>query len=298
MRRRILILPAITLLAGFSLQSNASIMLNSAGNFALLAGSTVTNAGPSLVDGGDVAVSPGFAITGFLSVDGGPGIIAPPYTTFVGSNGIAIQAQKDLDNAYSAAAALPLTETLTNQDLGGLTLLPGVYFFASAAQLSGTLTLNDMGDPTAQFVFQIGSTLTTGSNSAVVTINGGATPGATVFWQVGSSATLGTNTAFEGHILAYSSISLDTGATILDGSALAQNGAVTLESNDVINAVAPIPEPALTTLAMGAALLLGARRKLRVEKDICEADRQGGAELIYCLKGLRKGMHISKQKAG
>ena len=298
MRRRILILPAMTLLAGFSLQSNASIMLNSAGNFALLAGSTVTNAGPSFVDGGDVATSPGFAITGFLSVDGGPGIIAPPYTTFVGSNGIAIQAQKDLDNAYSAAAGLPLTETLTNQDLGGLTLLPGVYFFASSAQLSGTLTLNDMGDPTAQFVFQIGSTLTTGSNSAVVTINGGATPGATVFWQVGSSATLGTNTAFEGHILAYSSISLDTGATILDGSALAQNGAVTLESNDVINAVAPVPEPALTTLALGAALLLGARTKLRHEKNTFETNPQGGAELTYCLKALRKGMHISKHKVG
>ena len=143
---------------------------------------------------------------------------------------------------------------LTGQDLGGLTLSPGVYFFATSAQLTGTLTLDNLGDPLAEFVFQIGTTLTTASNSSVVTINGGALPGSTVFWQVGSSATLGTNTAFEGHILALTSITLTTGATILDGSALARNGAVTLDTNTIINAV---PEPATLTLALLGGALLG-----------------------------------------
>ena len=142
----------------------------------------------------------------------------PPFTTHA-ADAVALQAQNDLTTAYNAAAGLVHTQDLTGQDLGGLTLMPGVYFFSSSAQLTGTLTLNDQGDPNAQFVFQIGSTLTTASNSSVVTINGGSMPGCTVFWQVGSSATLGTGTAFEGHILALTSITLNTGATILDGSA-------------------------------------------------------------------------------
>jgi type VI secretion system secreted protein VgrG len=84
--------------------------------------------------------------------------------------------------------------------------------------------------------------------------NGGL-PGCTVFWQVGTSATLGTNTAFEGHILALESITLNTGATILNGSALASTGAVTLDTNTITNCV--IPEPVTMTLALiGGAMLL------------------------------------------
>jgi type VI secretion system secreted protein VgrG len=174
---------------------------------------------------------------------------------------VAIQAQEDLTAAYNAAALLPhlAANDLTGQDLGGKTLLPGVYFFSSSAQLTGTLTLDDNGDPNAQFVFQMGSTLTTAPNSAVVTIDGGANPGSTVFWQVGSSATLDTNSAFEGHILANASISLDTGATILNGSALAENGAVTLLSNTITNSVAPIPEPCGLGFAIIGGGLMGYR---------------------------------------
>jgi autotransporter-associated beta strand protein len=237
MRRNTLIVPSIALLAGLLSHAKADITLGTAGNFAVLAGSTVTNTGPTVINGGDVGVSPGFAITGFP-----PGILEPPYMQYtVGA--VPLTAENDLTTAYNDAAALAPTETLTGQDLGGQTLLPGVYFFASSAQLTGTLTLDDQNNPNAQFVFQIGSTLITAINAAVVTINGGSTPGSDVFWQVGSSATLGTGTAFEGHILALASITMDTGASLLDGSALAHNGAVTLASNNITNGVGSVPEP-------------------------------------------------------
>ena len=235
MRCKTLILLAITALGSFAVQAKADITLGTAGNFEVLAGSTVTNTGPSVIDGGDVGVSPGSAITGFP-----PGIVMPPFTIHA-ADAVAAQAQTDLTIAYNAAAGLVPTQNLTGINLGGLTLLPGVYFFSSSAQLTGTLTLNLLGDPNAQFVFQIGSALTTASNSLVMTINGDSTPGCNVFWQVGSSATLGTATAFEGHILALTSITLNTGATLF-GSALARNGAVTLDTNLIVNcAGSPVP---------------------------------------------------------
>jgi type VI secretion system secreted protein VgrG len=115
---------------------------------------------------------------------------------------------------------------LTGQDLGGLTFTAGVYSFSSSAQLTGTLTLNGTGD----FVFQIGSTLTTADSSTVVLINGAQA--GNVFWQVGTSATLGTDTSFNGSILADQSITFDTGAN-MSGSAVALNGAVTLSDNTI-----------------------------------------------------------------
>jgi len=257
MRCKTLILLALTALAGFPPQAKAGdINLGTAGNFAVLAGSTVTNTNtPTVINGGDVGLSPGNSITGFP-----PGTITPPYTMQI-ANGVALQAQNDLTTAYNQAAGLPFTQNLTGQDLGGLTLTPGVYYFSSSAGLTGTLTLNEQGNPNAQFVFQIGSTLTTASDSSVVTeLTGtsGPTPGGcNVFWQVGSSATLGTGTAFEGHILALTSITMDTGATILDGSALARNGAVTLDDNTITNCVSAVPEPSTMTLALIGGALLG-----------------------------------------
>ena len=120
---------------------------------------------------------------------------------------------------------------MTGQDLGGLTLTPGVYFFSSSAQLTGTLTLDGGGDPNAAFVFQIGSTLTTASASDIKFINGAN--GGEVFWQVGSSATLGTTTQFSGSIVAEASITLDTGANIACGRAIALTAAVTMDTNNV-----------------------------------------------------------------
>lgn len=227
--------------------SGALVNLGTAGNFAVLAGSSVTNTGPSVIDGGHIGLSPGSSVTGF-----GPGVLNPPYVMHI-TDGVALQAQADLTAAYNVAAGLAVTQNLSGQDLGGLTLVPGVYFFSSSAQLTGTLTLNNLGDPDAQFVFQIGSTLTTASNSSVVTINnGGGLGGCTVFWQVGSSATLGTGTSFEGHILALTSITMNTGASILEGSALARNGAVTLDDNHIVNCVIPAPGAGAILVLAGA----------------------------------------------
>jgi len=220
------------------LHDNASaneVLLGTANNFAVLAGSAITSTGTTVINGGNVGESPGSTIpSGFP-----PATITPPFTTELG-NAIALQAQNDLTTAYNTAAHLPVTTTLTGTDLGGLTLTPGVYFFASSAQLTGQLTLNDQGNPDAVFVFRIGSTLTTASDSSVVTINDPVTPGISVFWQIGSSATLGTGTDFEGNILAHTSITADSGASV-EGRLLAENGAVTLDDNAITVPPAEVP---------------------------------------------------------
>lgn len=240
-----------------------NVNLGTADAFAVLAGSTVTNTGPTVVFG-NLGVSAGSAITGFP-----PGIINGAMHD---NDAVAGLAQNDLTTAYNFAAGETVTQDLTGQDLGGLTLLPGVYFFMSSAQLTGTLTLNNLGNPNAVFVFQIGSTLTTASNSSVVFINSGGDAGDSVFWQVGSSAALGTTTSFAGNILALTSITLNTGANITCGRALARNGAVTMDTNHVSidregceTVVGSVPEPGTATL-LGAGLFLGfivCRRGLR-----------------------------------
>jgi hypothetical protein len=244
-------------LLGLSAYAN-SVNLGTAGSFGVLAGSTVTNTGSSVI-AGNVGVWPGTAITGFP-----PGIVTGG--TLHGGDSVAQTAQNDLTTAFNTAAGMTPTATLTGQDLGGMTLTPGVYFFSSSAQLTGTLTLNTLGNPNAVFVFQIGSTLTTASNSAVVFTS--SLTDKNVFWQVGSSATLGTTTAFTGNIIALTSITLNTGATIGCGSALAINGAVTLDSNVIgggCGGTSTVPEPgSMSLMASGLVLLAGAAfRKIR-----------------------------------
>jgi hypothetical protein len=197
-------------------------VLATAQSFAVLGGQTVTNTGPTTVNG-NLGVSPGTSVTGF-----------PPGTltngTIHAADAVALQAQADTTAAYLLLASETPTVDLTGTDLGGLTLVPGVYRFSSAAQLTGALTLDAGGDPSAVFVFQIGSTLMTASNSSVL-LQGGATE-CNVFWQVGSSAVLGTTTSFKGNILALTSITLTSGVT-LSGRVLARNGAVTMDGNNV-----------------------------------------------------------------
>lgn len=203
---------------------HAQVTLGStAATFAVLGGSTVTNTGSTVVVG-NVGVSPGTSITGF-----------PPGTVSSGSihsaDATAGQAQSDLTAAYNTAAGLPCPggNVLTGTNLGGLTLAPGVYCFSSSAQLTGTLVLNGGGNPNAQFIFQIGTTLTTASGSLVSLIN--SAQAGNVFWALGTSGTLGTATAFTGNILALASITFNAGAT-LAGRALA-GAAVTLSSNTI-----------------------------------------------------------------
>ena len=148
---------------------------------------------------------------------------------------VAAQAQSDVTIAYDALAGQACDFNLTGQDLGGLTLTPGVYCFDTSAQLTGQLTLDVQGDPNAVFVFQMGSTLTTASSSSVVFSNGG--PSCDVFWQVGSSATFGTADAFAGNVIALQSATLTTGASVI-GKVLARNGAVTLDTNTILPCVA------------------------------------------------------------
>jgi hypothetical protein len=197
-------------------------VIGTAQSFAVLAGSTVTNTGTTTVEG-DLGVDPGLSVTGFP-----PGLVTDG--SIHAGDAVALQAQDDVVTAYVALAGEAPTLDLTGQDLGGMTLVAGVYHFSSSAQLTGALTLDAQGDPSSVFVFQIGSTLTTASNSSVVVINGAQ--GCNIFWQVGSSATLGTTTAFKGNILALTSITLNTGASV-SGRALARNAAVTLDTNDV-----------------------------------------------------------------
>jgi type VI secretion system secreted protein VgrG len=202
--------------------------LGVADSFGVLGASTVTNTGPTVVNG-DLGISPGNACTGFPApcTGGGPGIVTG---TIHAGNATSLAAQNSITTAYNALAGQPCNVDLTGTDLGGLTLTPGAYCFSSSAFLTGTLRLNALGNPGAVWVFQIGSTLITASGSRVLFTNGGQACGA--FWQVGSSATLGTATAFGGNILALASITATTGATN-SGGLFARTAAVTLDSNIV-----------------------------------------------------------------
>ena len=206
-----------------STSARAQTFLGTAQPYAVLAGSAVTCTTSATITG-DLGISPNGAssITGPCTVTGVTNVAAA-----------AAGAKADLVTAYNSLAGLACNTDLTGQDLGGLTLTPGIYCFSSSAQLTGTLTLNAQGNPDAVFIFQIGSTLTTGSGAAVSVTNGGAATGCGVSWQIGSSATLGTGTAFVGNIVALSSITLNTGTGVSPGRVLARNAAVTLDTSAV-----------------------------------------------------------------
>lgn len=200
-------------------QGPDDIDLLTAGAFGILAGETVTNTGFSVIDG-DLGLSPGTSVTGFP-----PGIVLG--TQHI-TDAAAAQAQLDLTAAYLDAEGRT-GATIVAGNIGGQTLAPGLYKSTSSlAVSSGDLTLS--GDANDIWIFQIASTLTLTPGRQII-LAGGALA-SNIFWQVGSSATLDTTSIFKGTIMALTSISALTGATV-DGRLLARNGAVTLDTNAV-----------------------------------------------------------------
>jgi len=212
------------------------VNLGSATSFGVLAGSTVTSTGATVVNG-NLGISPGSALTGFP-----PGIVTGGSIYL--ANAVAAQAESDLTAAYIDAAGRPCPGPPLPGDIGGTTILPGVYCNASSVGITGTVTLDGNGDPNAVFIFQIGSTLTTAAGNSMVKLIGGAVA-SNVFWQVGSSATLGTYTSFSGTIMAQASITANSGAA-LNGRALARIGATTLANNAIATPAAPGAGPSVT----------------------------------------------------
>ena len=217
--------------------------LGAANSFAVLAGTGITNTGPTTLTG-DIGTFPTPTITGvgLITVNG----------TNHGADAVTQQAKDDLVNAYNVLARQPVDATVS-RDLGGQTLVPGVYFSASTMALTGELVLDGKGDPNAVFVFQVGSSLTTATASSVRLIN--SAQSCNVFWQLGASATLGTTSTLRGSVLALTSVTANTGA-VVDGRLLARNGAVTLDTDTVTRpscatvppVVTPTPTPTAGTI--------------------------------------------------
>lgn len=203
-----------------------TVQLNCVEDFAIIAGSTVTNTGPTIIDG-DLGLSPGSAVTGFP-----PGIVING--SIMINNSAANSGKTCLTAAYIDAAGRTVDViTLASGELGGLTLAPGLYQAPGGSFdiTSVDLTLDALGDVNAVWIFQMPSSTLTVGNGVKVTLAGGASAN-NIFWQVGASATIGTTAEMKGTIMADQSITLNTGAILL-GRTLTMIGAVTLDDNDV-----------------------------------------------------------------
>jgi hypothetical protein len=234
------------LFTGTAAAAPATVGLGTAASYSVLAGSTVTNTGPTTMFG-DLGLAPGSSVTG------APHVLGQTHV----DDAVAIEAKLNLTTAYNAAASRP-TEGSAGTDLAGQTFTPGVRTASGALLLSaGSVVLDAQGDPNAVFIFQIGSTLITGSNTTVQLVNGAQA--CNVFWQVGSSATLGTGTRFVGTVMAADTITANTAATI-HGRLLAQTAAVNMDTNTITRSNCPSSESGLgggaetTTLEEGSVL--------------------------------------------
>jgi hypothetical protein len=203
--------------------ATARVDLRTAVRFAILAGSTITNTGPTKIVG-DVGISPGSAMTGFP-----PGVI---HGHVYVDDSVAQQAKLDLTTAYNDAMGRTLNPIKVAGNIGGETLYPGLYKSTSSLSISsGDLTLDGRGHPGAVFIFQIASKFTMTTGRSVILTNGAQARN--VFWATGTSATFGTGCSFYGNLLAHQSISMATG-TVMVGRALARVGAVTLQKNTIV----------------------------------------------------------------
>jgi hypothetical protein len=218
--------------------------LGTTSTYGIIGGSTITTVGATTVNG-NLALSPGASVTGPFVITGTSNI----------DNAAAVQAQTDLVTLYNSLAAMPCNTVLQGTNLAPLTLGPGVYCFtSSAAMATGTLTLNAGGNPSAQFIFQIGTTLTTAA-SAVVVLTNGAQAG-NVFWQIGTSATFGAANTFLGTVVALTSISVGTTGTY--DALFAHNGVVTFAGTSAVEAT---PAPVTTVTASFTCHLQVSREK-------------------------------------
>jgi hypothetical protein len=214
---------AMSLFSQSASAATAAVNLGTAGSYAVLAGSTVTNTGPSVISG-NVGVSPGTAVTGFGGAPNGTVNNGTIHT----ADASAASAQRALTRAYNDAAGRPKSASISAAIGAGQTLGPGVYNATSGLEVGGSLILD--GDSSAVFIFQAGSTLITDTGTTI-TLAGGA-QACNVFWQVGSSATINSGTVFVGTILASTAITVGTGDTVM-GRALASTAAVTLDDDTI-----------------------------------------------------------------
>jgi hypothetical protein len=215
--------------------AEAPVGLGTLASYGVLGASAVTNTGSSVVTG-NVGVSPGSAVTGFP-----PGVVVGG--TIHATDADAAAAQAAATTAYDDAAGRATTAAV-GADIGGQTFGPGVYTASSTLGVTGTASLDAKGDPSAVFVFQVGSALTTASASSIALLNGAQA--CNVFWKVTSSATLGTASTFVGTLVALADVTATTGAAI-DGRLVARTGAVTLDNNRITAPVCAASSTATTT---------------------------------------------------
>ncbi len=272
--------------------------------YAILAGSAVTSAGTvGTVVNGDIGVSPGSAVDGFP-----PAIINGAINA---ANGAAEGAKSSLTTAYGILVAKPFNTTLTSQDLGGMTLLPGVYKFDGGAAMNGMLTLEAAGDAAAVWIFQISSTLLVAQGSSVIFKNSVGNPDY-VYWQVGSSATLATGVAMIGNILAFASITMNYGAT-LEGRCLARNAAVTVDkatitrptvvsfrATQTISGISKEqfdvnPGPNTATLKSAIAQVMTGTSPANIIEFVASAGPTSAATMISfaSIKSIKRGLSVS-----
>lgn len=234
----------IVTFSGLGAKAATKVDLGTANNFAVLAGTTITNTGSSAVTG-DLGLDPGSSVTGF------------PPATLTGtqhiSDSISNQAKIDLVAAYNNAASQTPVSTVATE-LGGTTKTAGNYDSADGTfSITGTLTLDAQDNADAVFIFKTESTLVTANSSVIILKN--KAQACNIFWQVSSSATLGTNSTFKGNILALTSITLTTGANV-EGRVFARNAAVTLDTNSITKAVcltSSTPTPTATPTVSSSA---------------------------------------------
>lgn len=277
-------------LAGTAASASAQSILKSADGFTLLGGTGITNTGATIVSGGNIGLWPAATtgITGFFAEDGGPAVITPP-GVIIPTGPVTQQGMGDLMQVATDLNLMPSNTNLSNQDLGGMTLLPGIYTFNAAATqaLSTTLTLDANGQNGAYWVFQIGTSFTSGANANINIINLGTNLGADdgIYWDIGSSATFGANNLIAGNYLAGTGVTLGAGVNG-DARILAQT-AISLDSNDIdsmggpggnswnsglmyqMGSIVPVPEPAavLWLAPLGAIGLAAWRRRAAANKQ-------------------------------